>query len=116
MPERQYIKRREAPQTFYREAVEFFWFFGMKKKENAELPVIEKTYDLILWYVPLLSRLPRDHTKPRRLVADANSGAARFSYFLDQNRGVKGIVPHRIKVGLRLVVLCSIKRIKEGDG
>lgn len=33
----------------------------MKKKENAELPVIQKTYDLILWYVPLLSKLPRDH-------------------------------------------------------
>jgi len=26
-----------------------------------ELPIIQKTYDLILWYVPLLNRLPRDH-------------------------------------------------------
>jgi hypothetical protein len=26
-----------------------------------ELPVIQKTYDLIKWYVPLLNRLPRDH-------------------------------------------------------
>ncbi len=33
----------------------------MKKKEDKELQVIQKTYDLILWYVPLLSRLPRDH-------------------------------------------------------
>jgi hypothetical protein len=33
----------------------------MNKKENPELPVIQKTYDLILWYVPLLSKLPRDH-------------------------------------------------------
>jgi len=26
-----------------------------------ELPVIQKTYDLIKWYVPLLNKLPRDH-------------------------------------------------------
>ena len=26
-----------------------------------ELPIIQKTYDLIKWYVPILSRLPRDH-------------------------------------------------------
>ncbi|MCY7278169.1 MAG: diversity-generating retroelement protein Avd [Phormidesmis sp. CAN_BIN44] len=26
-----------------------------------ELPIIQKTYDLIKWYVPLLNRLPRDH-------------------------------------------------------
>ena len=26
-----------------------------------ELPIIQKTYDLILWYVPILNRLPRDH-------------------------------------------------------
>lgn len=25
-----------------------------------ELPIIQKTYDLIRWYVPLLNRLPRD--------------------------------------------------------
>lgn len=30
-------------------------------KQNAELPVIERTRDLILWYVPVLNRLPRDH-------------------------------------------------------
>ena len=27
----------------------------------SELPVIQKTYDLIQWYVPILNRLPRDH-------------------------------------------------------
>ncbi len=27
----------------------------------AELPIIQKTYDLIYWYVPILNRLPRDH-------------------------------------------------------
>lgn len=26
-----------------------------------ELAIIQKTYDLILWYVPILSRLPRRH-------------------------------------------------------
>jgi len=26
-----------------------------------ELPIIQKTYDLIKWYVPILNRLPRDH-------------------------------------------------------
>lgn len=28
---------------------------------HQELPIIQKTYDLILWYVPILNRLPRDH-------------------------------------------------------
>ncbi len=27
----------------------------------TELPIIQKTYDLIKWYVPILNRLPRDH-------------------------------------------------------
>ncbi|MBE9140830.1 diversity-generating retroelement protein Avd [Nodosilinea sp. LEGE 07088] len=27
----------------------------------ADLPIIQKTYDLIKWYVPILNRLPRDH-------------------------------------------------------
>jgi 23S rRNA-intervening sequence protein len=26
-----------------------------------ELPIVQKTYDLIKWYVPILNRLPRDH-------------------------------------------------------
>ena len=28
---------------------------------TEELPIIQKTYDLVLWYVPILNRLPRDH-------------------------------------------------------
>jgi hypothetical protein len=32
-----------------------------KRESNKELPIIQQTYDLILWYVPLLNRLPRDH-------------------------------------------------------
>ncbi len=31
------------------------------KSPAKELPIIQKTYDLILWYVPLLGKLPRDH-------------------------------------------------------
>ena len=31
------------------------------KKTDAELPVIQKAHDLIVWYVPLLNKLPRDH-------------------------------------------------------
>lgn len=27
----------------------------------TELPIIQKTYDLIKWYVPILNRLPRAH-------------------------------------------------------
>lgn len=26
----------------------------------SELPIIQRTYDLIRWYVPILNRLPRD--------------------------------------------------------
>lgn len=26
-----------------------------------DLPIIQQTYDLIKWYVPILNRLPRDH-------------------------------------------------------
>ncbi len=26
-----------------------------------DLPIIQKTHDLIKWYVPILNRLPRDH-------------------------------------------------------
>jgi len=33
----------------------------MSKKTTEELPVIQKSHDLILWYVPVLMRLPRDY-------------------------------------------------------
>ena len=32
-----------------------------KPMPDAELPIIQKTYDLIKWYVPILNQLPRDH-------------------------------------------------------
>jgi 23S rRNA-intervening sequence protein len=28
---------------------------------TAELPIIQKTYDLIKWYIPHLNKLPREH-------------------------------------------------------
>lgn len=28
--------------------------------KHQELPIIQKAHDLILWYIPLLNRLPRD--------------------------------------------------------
>jgi uncharacterized membrane protein YheB (UPF0754 family) len=31
------------------------------KRKNEELPIIQQTYDLIKWYVPLINKLPRDH-------------------------------------------------------
>ncbi|MFM7527336.1 MAG: diversity-generating retroelement protein Avd [Nodosilinea sp.] len=33
----------------------------MTKPAVADLPVIQKAYDLVKWYVPILNRLPRDH-------------------------------------------------------
>ncbi|MEP7342189.1 MAG: diversity-generating retroelement protein Avd [Acidobacteriota bacterium] len=32
-----------------------------KKKPDEELPIIQQTYDLIKWYVPVLNKLPRDY-------------------------------------------------------
>jgi hypothetical protein len=33
----------------------------MTKPAATDLPVIQKAYDLVKWYVPILNRLPRDH-------------------------------------------------------
>lgn len=40
-----------------------------------ELPIIQKTYDLIKWYVPILHRLPRDYrfTLGDRMIAELYS-------------------------------------------
>ncbi|NER93772.1 MAG: diversity-generating retroelement protein Avd [Symploca sp. SIO1B1] len=37
----------------------------------SDLPIIQRTYDLIKWYVPILNRLPRDHkfTLGNRIVS-----------------------------------------------
>ncbi|VXD21810.1 conserved hypothetical protein [Planktothrix serta PCC 8927] len=36
-------------------------YLAEKINKMSELPIIQKTYDLIKWYVPILNRLPRDH-------------------------------------------------------
>jgi hypothetical protein len=33
----------------------------MTRPASLDLPVIQKTYDLVKWYVPILNRLPRNH-------------------------------------------------------
>jgi hypothetical protein len=33
----------------------------MVKPASLDLPVIQKNYDLVKWYIPILNRLPRDH-------------------------------------------------------
>jgi hypothetical protein len=42
----------------------------MKPSTHTELPVIQHTYDFIIWYVPILNRLPKDHrfTLGERLI------------------------------------------------
>lgn len=39
---------------------------------SEELPIIQKTYDLIKWMVPILDRLPRNHrfTLGDRMIAE----------------------------------------------
>lgn len=34
---------------------------SMKPSQANELPILQKAYDLVKWYVPILNRLPRDH-------------------------------------------------------
>jgi hypothetical protein len=29
--------------------------------ESTDLPIIQKAYDLIKWYIPIINRLPREH-------------------------------------------------------
>jgi 23S rRNA-intervening sequence protein len=31
------------------------------KPASLDLPIIQKTYDLVKWYVPILNKLPRNH-------------------------------------------------------
>lgn len=33
----------------------------MPKLSSLDLPIIQKVYDLVKWYVPILNRLPRNH-------------------------------------------------------
>lgn len=36
-------------------------FKKLIRSQMEELPIIQKTYDLIKWYVPILERLPKNH-------------------------------------------------------
>lgn len=50
-----------------------------------ELPIIQKTYDLIKWYVPILNRLPKDHkftlgTRTIDILYDILQGLIRARY------------------------------------
>ena len=52
---------------------------------NQELPIIQKTYDLIKWYVPILNRLPKNHkfilgTRITNNLYDILSGLVRARY------------------------------------
>ncbi len=38
-----------------------FLIDSLPKTIMDELPIIQKTYDLIHWYVPILNRLPKSH-------------------------------------------------------
>jgi hypothetical protein len=42
---------------------------------KRELPIIQKTYDLVKWYVPILNKLPREHKLVSRLCLDISSAA-----------------------------------------
>lgn len=43
-----------------------------KLNAMSELSIIQKTYDLVKWYVPILNRLPRSHkfTLGERMIVD----------------------------------------------
>jgi len=43
-----------------RSAINFFALYVFKFFMD-DLPIIQKTYDLIKWYIPILNKLPRDH-------------------------------------------------------
>ncbi len=54
-----------------------------------ELPIVQKSYDLIRWYVPILNRLPRDHkfTLGNRMIMglyDLLEGLIRARYSNDK--------------------------------
>lgn len=55
----------------------------------SNLPIIQKTHDLIQWYVPILNRLPRDHkfTLGDRLISglyDLLEGLIKARYARDK--------------------------------
>jgi hypothetical protein len=74
------------------------FFFNM-----AELPIIQKTYDLIKWYVPILNRLPRQH---KFTLGDRMSnGLYDLLESLIAARYAKNKLPHLENLNSRLDVL-----------
>lgn len=69
----------------------------------SDLPIIQKTYDLIKWYVPILNRLPRDHkfALGERITAglyDILEGLIRVRYSRDK-------LPHLRSLNTQLEIL-----------
>jgi hypothetical protein len=69
----------------------------------SDLPIIQKTYDLIKWYVPILNRLPRDHKFA--LGERITSGLYELLEGLIQVRYVKEKLPQLTILNTRLEIL-----------
>lgn len=65
-------------------------------KHKTELSIIQKTHDLILWYIPQLNRLPRDYkfslgTRVREQLYDLLEGLIRAKYNKDRLPQLKAL-------------------------
>ena len=63
---------------------------------NEELPIIQKTYDLILWYVPRLNKFPRDFKfvladRIQRTLYDFLEGLIVARYRRDKLEALEGL-------------------------
>jgi hypothetical protein len=68
-----------------------------------ELPIIQKTYDLIKWYVPILNRLPKNH---RFLLGDRiATGLYDFLEQLIKARFEKNKLPRLENLNSELAIL-----------
>jgi hypothetical protein len=77
----------------------------IKKSEEKELPIVQKAYDLIKWYVPILNRLPRDHKfgLGERIVAelyDILEGLVLARYASDKQHKLELLQPLSGKLNL----------------
>ena len=68
-----------------------------------DLPIIQKTYDLIKWYIPILNRLPRNHrfTLGERIA----SGLYEFLERLIQARYTKDKLSQLEALNIKLDIL-----------
>lgn len=74
-----------------------------------DLPIIQKTYDLIKWYIPILNRLPRNHrfTLGERII----SGLYDFLEGLIQARYSKDKLSQLHALNIRLDILRHQSRL-----